>query len=75
MSIRNFWVLINVYWIRLKLVRSRFVKYRSVRYIRFGRYRYPLYTFYLFPKRLGDMSCEMSSRRLQDVLEDKKLLR
>ena len=30
---RNYWVLINAFWIRLRLVKYRFVRYRFVRYL------------------------------------------
>ena len=37
---RNYWVLINAFWIRLRFVSYRFVKYRFVRYtFRFVRYK------------------------------------
>ena len=29
---RNYWVLINAFWIRLRFVKYRFMKYRFVRY-------------------------------------------
>ena len=41
---RNSEVLINAFWIHLRIARYRFVKYRFVRYtFRFVRYRYPQY--------------------------------
>ena len=37
---RNYWVLINAFWIRLRFVSYRFVKYRFVKYtFRFVRYK------------------------------------
>ena len=39
---RNYWILINAFWICLRFVRYSLVKYRFVRYtFRFVRYRYP----------------------------------
>ena len=45
-----------MFWIHLRWVRYRFVRYRFVRHrLRFVRYRYPQWTFCLFPRRLEDV--------------------
>ena len=71
-QILKWWVLLNVFWIRLRIVKCRLVKYRFVRYtFRFVRSVIPsiLLVSIMSSRRLHDMSSrhhqDMSSRRLQ----------
>ena len=99
---RNYWVLINAFWIRLRFVKYRFVRYRFVRYwFRFlGRpwINTDILVNILFISKRSSRRLQRNSflssktssirfantswrrlqdafaRRLQDVLEDEKLL-
>ena len=92
---RNYWILINAFWIRLRLVKYRFVRYRFVRYLfRFlsrpwfdtdilvnilfiskTSSRRPQRNNFWPSKTPWRHLANTSWRRLEDPLEDEKLLR